>query len=44
LDILKLEQRKGVSREWDSLPNFSFGFTKMHKALWRNAERRNLII
>ena len=43
-DIINKFQRQGISREWDSLPNLSFGFTKMHKALWRNAERRNLIL
>jgi hypothetical protein len=44
MDILKLQQRKGQSREWDCLPGMSFGFTKMHKGEWRAAERRNLIL
>jgi hypothetical protein len=44
LDILKLTQKTGYTREWDCLPNLSFGFTKMHKGEWRLAERRNLIM
>ncbi len=44
MDILKLTQRKGQSREWDCLPNFSFGFTRLHKGEWNKAERRNLVI
>jgi len=44
LDILKLQQRKGLSREWDCLPAFSFGFAKMHKGEWAAAERRNIIV
>ena len=44
-DILKMTQKTGQSREWDCLPNISFGkFTKMHKGQWHAAERRNLIL
>ena len=40
-----MTQKTGQSREWDCLPNISFGkFTKMHKGEWHAAERRNLIL